>query len=76
MNVTISADDSLIERARELARQQGTSLQEMIRSYLRTLVGEPDGTEVADELLELMQSHGGHSQGRRLTRADAYTDST
>jgi hypothetical protein len=74
VKLTISAEDRLVERARELARQQGSSLQELIRGYLRALVGVPDGAALADELLDLMERHGGHSQGRTPTRADAYEE--
>jgi hypothetical protein len=72
MNLTIAVDDHLLEEARSLARRRGVSLQELLREHLRTLVGERSGAEVADELLELMKTHGGHSCGRRWQREDAY----
>lgn len=72
MNLTIAVEDDLLEEARNLARRRGVSLQELLREHLRTLVGERSGAEVADELLELMKSHGGHSGGRRWRREDAY----
>jgi len=72
MNLTIAVEDDLLEEARNHARRRGVSLQELLREYLRTLVGERSGAEVADELLELMKTHGGHSGGRRWRREDAY----
>lgn len=72
MNVTISIDDELLERARRLARQRGTSLQELIRDQLRLLAGERSGAEAGRELLDLMEKHGGHSGGRKVRREDAY----
>lgn len=72
MNVTIAVDDELLERARELARRRGTSLQELLLGQLRLLVGKRQGADVADELLELMRTHGGHSAGKAWTREDAY----
>lgn len=72
MNLTIAVEDDLLEEARNLARRRGVSLQELLREHLRTLVGERNGVEVADELLELMKTHGGHSGGRRWRREDAY----
>jgi hypothetical protein len=71
MNLTISIDDKLLEEARKLARSQGTSLQELLRRYIRSL---SDGNTVAAgrELLELMHTDGGHSGGRRIARAEAY----
>jgi hypothetical protein len=74
MNITIAVDDKVVERARELARRQGRSLQELVRDYLQTLVGDRPGSEVADELLALMERHGGRSGGRRFHRSDAYED--
>ena len=72
MNVTISVDDELLERARDLARRRGISLQELIRDQLRLLAGARPGSDTAHELLELMDHHGGHSGGRPWRREDAY----
>lgn len=72
MNLTISVDDELLRKARKLAQRRGISLQDLLRDYLRSLVGEAPGEEVADELIELMRSHGGHSGGRRFNRDEAY----
>lgn len=72
MNLTISVDDEVLERARRLAQQRGVSVQELLRAYLRTLAGERTGADVADELLALMASQGGRSGGRRFKREDAY----
>ncbi len=74
MNLTISVDDRVLERARRLARERGTSVQELLREYLMKLVGESSGEQAAAELLELMDKHGGHSGGRRFRREDAYED--
>jgi hypothetical protein len=72
MNLTIAVDRGLVERARDVARMQGRCLKDLIREYLQTVVGDQPGAEVADELLELMDRHGGHSGGARFRRADAY----
>jgi len=74
MNVTISVDDQLLERARELARRRGVSLQELIREQLRLLAGTRSGADAARDLLALMEAHGGHSGGRTWSRGDAYAD--
>lgn len=72
MNLTIMVDDQVLERARKLAQRRGTSLQELIREYLRALVGQRPGDDVAEELLGLMRDRGGHSGGARIRRDDAY----
>ncbi len=72
MNLTISIEEQVVERAREVAKSQGTSLQGLIRRYLETLGGTSSGEEVAETLLDLMKSNGGHSKGARIRREDAY----
>lgn len=74
MNLTISVEDAVLERARKLASMRGTSVQELLRAYLESLAGRENGEVVADELLALMSSQGGHSEGRRITREEAYED--
>ena len=74
MNLTISVDDELLRRAREMAARRGLSLQELLREHLRALVAERPAQDVADELLDLMENHGGRSGGRRIFRAEAYED--
>jgi hypothetical protein len=73
-NLTISVDEDLLQRARALARKQGTSLNALLRGYLENLVGEQPGEAVADELLMLMQDHGGRSGGRKIGRDELYED--
>ena len=73
-NLTISVDEELLVRARALAREQGTSVNALLRKYLETLVGEQPGDLVADELLMLMHTHGGRSGGRKIGRDELYED--
>lgn len=72
VNLTISVDDALLEKARKLASRRGTSVQELLRAHLEALVGQGSGRAAAQELLELMQTHGGHSGGAQIRREDAY----
>jgi len=74
MNITISMDDVLVEKARALASRQGTSLQEMLRRYVETLVGADPVDAVVDELMELFETSGGRSDGYRFRREDAYDE--
>lgn len=74
MNLTISVDDALLEKARRLAARRGTSVQELLRSHLEALVAPVSREAAADELLELMQERGGRSGGRRISRDEAYED--
>lgn len=72
MNLTLSLDDQLVEKAREVARQQGKSLNAVIREFLERLAGTQPGAATADELIQLMRKHGGHSGGVRIPRDAAY----
>ncbi len=72
MNITLSADAALIEQAREIAARQGTSLNELVRAYLRSLVGQNGEDDPAAELVRLLESAAGHSGGQRFRREDAY----
>lgn len=72
MNLTLSADADLIRRAREVARSQGTSLNEMVRQYLRTLTGQQEGGSGAEELFALMDASGGDMGGEPFRREDVY----
>lgn len=74
MNLTISVDDGTLQKARTLASKRGISLQDLLRQYLESLVGERPASDVADQLLDLMRSAGGHSGGRRIRRDEAYED--
>lgn len=76
MNLTISVDDDLLSKARDHARRRGLSLQDLLRGYLRGLVGEASPDAVATELLDLMRRHPGNSGGRKIKRDEAYEGRT
>ncbi len=73
MNLTLSVDDALAERAREVARQQGTSLNALIRDYLEGLTGRLGGDEILTEF-EAMWAEPGSSGGRRFKREELYEE--
>jgi hypothetical protein len=52
MNLTLSVDDTLVEKAREVASRQGTSLQALVRQYIETLAGSREGATLARRLEE------------------------
>lgn len=72
MNLTISVDDVTLERARALARQRGVSLQDLLRQMLESLVGSRTASNTADELMGLLRGSAGRSDGKPITRDDAY----
>ena len=67
-NITLSADDALIEAARQRAASERTTLNEQFRRWLADYVGR---TRQAAEAAQVMQELQGRLQvGRRLTREE------
>jgi hypothetical protein len=73
MNVTLSIPEDLVDRAREIARQQGTTLNSLMRAHLEDLV-RGSGDELAAQFDALWQERTGHSGGWRFDRDDVYAD--
>lgn len=74
MNVTLSISDDLVERAREVARQQGLSLNALVRRYLESVAGVRRGEELATAFDALWQEQSGRSGGWRFDRDELYED--
>ena len=73
MNITLSADGELIEKSRRLAREKGTSLNQVIRDYLADYVDERKSSSVADEFERLVREASGRSSaGYRFSREGAH----
>jgi hypothetical protein len=71
MNVTLSIDDQTLVRARQLAQQRGTSLNQLVRDYLESLTaGDP--AEVVAELERAWQEEEGDSGGWKWNRGEVY----
>ena len=72
MNVTLSIDERLVERARKKAEALGKSLNQLIRDYLERLAGGGDPERDLEEL-ERLSTHGrGRSRGWRFRRDDLH----
>lgn len=74
MNLTLSVDDGVVERARKAARAQGASLNALVRQYLESLGGGRGAEEIARTLERLWKETSGSSRGKRIVREDAYVD--
>ncbi len=72
VNLTLSADARLVKKAREVARRRGTSLNDLIRAHLRSLVGEPSREALAGELMRLLREQPGDSSARKFDRNALY----
>ncbi len=72
MNVTLSIDEQILERAREKLRAVGKSVNEEIREHLRHIAGENDSN--TDRWIEELRglSGTGDSHGWRFNRDEIY----
>ncbi|WP_297324601.1 hypothetical protein [Nitrosomonas sp.] len=66
-NITLSADDKLIEAARERARAEQTTLNEQFRRWLTDYVRQEHQTESAMALIEELRGQV-RTGGRKFTR--------
>lgn len=70
MNITLSIDEQLVERAREKLRATGKSINQEIREHLEHIVGDED---LELDLQGFLQRVGqGNSGGWKWNRDDAY----
>jgi chromosomal replication initiation ATPase DnaA len=66
-NITLSADEKLIEAARERAREDHTTLNEQFRRWLADYAGQQQRVDEAMAVLERISSYAS-SGGRKFTR--------
>ncbi len=62
MNITLSADQDTIAKSRQYAKKHGTSLNSIIRNYLKKISGESDRKENAQEFAQLAETMAGCSE--------------
>jgi hypothetical protein len=70
MNLTLSIDPQLAERARKKAQALGKTLNQVIREYLEKLAGGDDPEAWGRDLERL--SGTGSSRGRRFDRDELH----
>lgn len=79
MNLTLSVEDKLVEKAREVAAKQGTSLQALVRQYIETLAGAREGAGLVEQLEEQWRVADRHlkehpPKGYKFNRDDLYEE--
>ena len=72
MNLTLSVDDDVVQKARQRADQLGTSLNQLVRDYLAQLAVKPDSIRDAEEFERLSQLSQGNSQGWSFNRDEVH----
>ena len=70
MNITLSVDEQLVERARTRANALGKSLNQLVRDYLQKLAGGDDPEQSIEEFRQL--SGKGRSRGWRFNRDEIH----
>ena len=74
-NLTLTVDADLLKRARKLALDHDTSVNQLVRDYLTDLVGESDQAAEAVDALRKIWKKSRYSIGNRSwTREDLYAD--
>ena len=73
-NITLAVDEKTVEKARLVARQQGKSLNALIREYIESLAGSSGGSAILKDLEELWAQGRGHSGGKKVSRDEAYEE--
>lgn len=71
-NITLSADEKLIEKARREAVRRGKSLNQLIRDYLEELAGERSPATEFERLRELSRLARGHRGSWRFDRDELH----
>lgn len=77
MTITLEIDERIVQRARELAKRRGTSLEAMLDEYVRDIAGEPKMTpeeakEMVKRLEEMWATSHGDSRGEKWTRDEIH----
>ncbi|MCB1587873.1 MAG: hypothetical protein KDI37_01835 [Xanthomonadales bacterium] len=60
MNITLSADEAVVERARRVAQSMGKSLNQVVRDYLEQLAGQ----DVVEAELDAFEQSARATPGR------------
>jgi hypothetical protein len=76
VNITLSVDEETLARARKLAEEQGTSVDELIQAYLESLAREPSAESQPYRLrpASLGAVRRGVDLDKTLSLADALED--
>jgi len=72
MNLTLSVDDEIVQKARHQAEALGKSVNQLVREYLERLAGKSDLGAAADEFRELTRNAKGNSRGWKFNREEIH----
>lgn len=72
VNITLSADEALIKKARKYASKHNTSLNKMVRTFLQSVASESNTKNDVDFFLNTVKRIEGDSKGKAWHRVDIY----
>ncbi len=72
MNLTLSVNDEVVQKARKRAEQLGTSVNQLVREYLEELAGRTDPARDAEEFERLSKISQGDLKGWKFNREEAH----
>jgi hypothetical protein len=72
VNVTLSVNDEVIQKARRRAEAMGTSVNQLVREYLGQLAGSTDPSADAAEFERLSRAATGDSRGLKFNREELH----
>lgn len=72
MNITLSADPQIVEKARLAAQRMGKSLNQAVRDHLAYLAGSDDRSQDWAEFATRCVKEGGQLNGWRFNRDQAH----
>lgn len=72
MNLTLSVDRAVVERARKVAATMGKSVNQLVREYLEQLAALDDPRADVEELRRLTVEGQGRSGGWTFSREELY----
>ncbi|MBN1408849.1 MAG: hypothetical protein JW956_13715 [Calditrichaceae bacterium] len=74
MNITLSSDKATVEKARNYARKHNTSLNNLVRDFLKRITNSSDLDAIADEFEKIALSHSGKSEESfKFSRDEIYS---
>ena len=72
MNITLSVDEDVVQRARRRAEAMGKSVNQLVREYLEQLAGKSDREALVAEFRELSKKPLGDSKGWKFNRDEIH----
>jgi hypothetical protein len=72
-NITLSADEEIVAKVRDYAKEHNKTLNQLIRDYLKQCVEEAERKTTVQEFLRYAQQHAGCSdEGWRFNREEIH----